>query len=81
MPKPDLNKVPPHLHAEIDLVEADDIKKAFSKYGDTSSMLQNIPGTKWDHRYAEGKWTIKEVIQHVIDAERIFPHRSIWPRE
>jgi hypothetical protein len=33
-------------------------------------FVQNIPMDKFDFRYAEGKWTIKEIIQHVIDTER-----------
>jgi hypothetical protein len=32
---------------------------------------------KFDFRYAEGKWTIKEIIQHVIDTERIFSYRAL----
>jgi hypothetical protein len=36
-----------------------------------SSFCANIPMDKFDYRYAEGKWNIKEIIQHVIDTERI----------
>ena len=32
---------------------------------------------KFDYRYAEGKWTIKDIIQHLIDAERIFTYRAL----
>ena len=39
--------------------------------------LKNIPDEKWDYRYAEGKWTIKELVQHIIDAERIFCYRAL----
>ena len=40
-------------------------------------FVQNIPMDKFDYRYAEGKWTIKEIIQHIIDTERIFSYRSL----
>jgi hypothetical protein len=40
-------------------------------------FVQNIPMDKFDFRYEEGKWTIKEVIQHIIDTERIFGYRAL----
>lgn len=40
-------------------------------------FVQNIPMDKFDYRYAEGKWTIKDIIQHIIDCERIFAYRAL----
>lgn len=40
-------------------------------------FVQNIPMDKFDYRYAEGKWNIKEIIQHIIDTERIFGYRAL----
>lgn len=40
-------------------------------------FVQDIPMDKFDYRYAEGKWTIKDIIQHLIDAERIFAYRAL----
>jgi uncharacterized damage-inducible protein DinB len=40
-------------------------------------FVQDIPLDKFDYRYAEGKWTIKDIIQHIIDAERIFAYRAL----
>lgn len=40
-------------------------------------FVQNIPMDKFDYRYAEGKWTIKDIIQHIIDTERIFSYRAL----
>jgi uncharacterized damage-inducible protein DinB len=44
---------------------------------DFIKFVQNIPMDKFDFRYAEGKWTIKDIIQHLIDAERIFNYRAL----
>jgi uncharacterized damage-inducible protein DinB len=40
-------------------------------------FIQNIPMDKFDYRYAKGKWTIKDILQHLIDAERIFTYRAL----
>ena len=45
--------------------------KAFEK------LLKDIPRKKRNHAYAEGKWTIKESLQHIIDAERVFAYRAL----
>lgn len=44
-----------------------------------SSMdfFKNLPADKWDYRYAEGKWSIKEVLMHIMDTERIFAYRAL----
>jgi len=44
---------------------------------DFIKFVQNIPMDKFDYRYAEGKWTIKDIIQHLIDTERVFSYRAM----
>ncbi len=39
-------------------------------------LLKSIPKKKIDYAYAEGKWTIREMLQHIIDAERVFSYRA-----
>ena len=77
MPKPNLHEVPLHLHEEIELVEMNDLKEAFSKHADAISILKNVPEEKWNYRYAREKWSIRQVVQHMIDAERIFCNRAL----
>ena len=41
------------------------------------SFISNISSEKLEYRYAEGKWTIKDILLHLIDAERIFAYRAL----
>ena len=52
----------------------DDLKSSGEK---TISFLKSIPLNKLEYRYAEDKWTIKEIIQHLMDTERIFAYRAL----
>lgn len=40
-------------------------------------FVREIPMDKFDYRYAEGKWTIKDILLHLIDAERVFSYRAL----
>lgn len=40
-------------------------------------FINKIPEDKLTYLYAEGKWTIKEVIQHLLDTERVFAYRAL----
>ena len=40
-------------------------------------LIDGLPEEKLKYRYAEGKWTIKELIQHIIDAERVLSYRAL----
>ena len=44
---------------------------------DATSLLEVIPEPRGDYAYAEGKWTIKECLRHIIDTEWIFGYRML----
>ena len=74
----DLSRVPEYYHKYINLAISDDLKTALEKHQiELISFLKDIPKKKWNYRYAEGKWSIKEVVQHIIDAERVFTYRAL----
>lgn len=78
MSKPDLTRVPEFYHNYINLVQQEDLKEALKTHiTQAVNFLKNIPEEKWNYRYAEGKWSIKELVQHIIDAERIFCYRAL----
>ena len=78
MPKPDLQRVPAHYHNYINLVPHNNLKEAFIIHQvELYNFLKGLPDEKWSYRYAEGKWSIKEMVQHIIDTERIFAYRAL----
>ncbi|MBA2330464.1 MAG: DinB family protein [Flavisolibacter sp.] len=78
MARPDLLSIPPFYHNYINLVIHDNLHDAFHEHvTELVSLLSPLHADKWNFRYAEGKWTVKELVQHVIDAERIFNYRAL----
>ncbi len=78
MPRPDLSRVPSFYHNYILQVPEDELIPALNK--NTEEMLaffETIPEQKYDYRYAPGKWNIREILQHVIDGERVFSYRAL----
>ena len=44
---------------------------------ETADCFENTPHAKLDYKYAEGKWSIREVFMHIIDTERVFSYRGL----
>ena len=71
--------VPEAYQAYVAAAGADEISTALRKSSKQFRKLcRNLPKKKIDYAYAEGKWTIRELVQHIIDAERVFVSRALW---
>ncbi|MBR9845832.1 MAG: DinB family protein [Algicola sp.] len=72
------NEYHPYYQLYIDKVEVSDLIDGLKQNGKrVMSFLESIPEDIYDFAYAEGKWTLKELIQHIIDTERIFTYRAL----
>ncbi len=69
----------PHFYKNyVKQVEETDLLQALRISGHRAlELVHTIPDTKKDFQYAAGKWTIREVLCHMIDAERIFGYRAL----
>lgn len=62
----------------VDLVKGDDIFRILVEQNmDSQNVLNSFSESKGNYKYAEGKWTVKEVIGHMMDVERIFAYRAL----
>jgi hypothetical protein len=57
--------------------DGDILETLRDQLGATLSMLQSVPEGREAYRYAEGKWSIREVVGHVLDTERVFAYRAL----
>ena len=77
MKKPGKKDYAPFYDGYIQNITEDVFKVLGEQLHSTNNFLKSISEEKSSYAYAEGKWTIKEVIGHLIDAERIFSYRAL----
>jgi hypothetical protein len=69
---------PGYFQVYIDQVKEKQLTTAFIQQSkEIKLLLPAISEQKSMHCYAAGKWTIKEILQHLIDSERIFTYRAV----
>jgi hypothetical protein len=78
MPKPSIETYPIYFQKYVALVPEDDLITGFeNQLPLLKQFLSTITEEKSAYAYAAGKWTLKEVLQHLIDTERIFNYRAL----
>lgn len=68
----------PYYVKYIDLIPEGDVISALkANHQSTLDFIESIPRQKVNYFYEEGKWTVKQVINHIIDTERILSYRAL----
>jgi hypothetical protein len=69
--------IPPYYQQYLAWVKDGDLLSLLERdYVETLEFLKNIPAAKHDYGYKPGKWTIKQILLHLIDVERVFLYRA-----
>ena len=75
---PEPNEYAPYYSKYISLLKSDDLVETLaSQARDTCGLLNRISEEQANSRYEPGKWSIKEVLGHINDTERIFSYRAL----
>jgi len=76
--KPRADEYAPYYERYVSLVPEGDVVETLSgQSGETLALLRSIPEERAGYSYAPGKWTIKQLVGHVIDGERVFAYRAL----
>jgi hypothetical protein len=73
--RPDETEYTSWAKGYVDAVEGPDVLAVFPRY--TQEFLTLAASLDGDFSYAPGKWTVKQIVGHVIDTERIFAYRLL----
>ena len=78
MNRPSQAEFAPYYQGYVDRVSESDIMQVLrSELDDLDVLLGRVPPEKETYAYAEGKWTIREIVGHLIDGERVFGYRAL----
>ena len=76
--RPDATEYDPYYGKYVTLVPAGDVVAVLcSQIEETLALLLSVPEERGGFRYAPGKWSVKELVGHLIDSERIFSYRAL----
>ncbi len=77
--RPEANEAAPYYFTYIDRITSDDILNVLDgQLEKVIPLLRGISEEKSMHRYAADKWSIRQVLNHINDCERMFLFRALW---
>lgn len=76
--RPQVGDYPPYAQTYIDKVPPGNLLDQLTRNtNEMKKLLNALSADQWNHRYAPGKWSLKESLNHVVDTERIFAYRAL----
>lgn len=77
--RPEPAEYPPYYRRYVERVPEGDVADVLERQVEaTLGLVARFSPDREEHRYAAGKWSVREVVGHVIDAERVFALRLLW---
>lgn len=78
MPRPTSNEYKSAFEPYVSLAKGDSVGELVTNHNEyLLDFIANIPEDRAGYSYAAGKWNVKEVLQHIIDMERVFAYRAL----
>lgn len=67
----------PFYENYIGMAEGNTVQDLIARYStELNTFIMSLPEAKADFAYAPGKWSVKDLLQHIIDTERVFTYRA-----
>jgi hypothetical protein len=78
MNRPEINEFDPYYATYVSLVNGGSVEEMLeSQIEEIKSLFTGMPEEKGEFTYEDGKWTIKELLSHILDGERVFAYRIL----
>ena len=76
---PERSEAAPYYFGYIDRIKSEDVVGVLQRQvGEALPLLRSVTEERSLHRYQPGKWSIRELLGHVSDAERVLLYRALW---
>ena len=76
--RPEPNEYASYYEKYVSLVPDAGLVETLERQGaETLALLRGVTEERAGHRYGEGKWSVKQVVGHIVDVERIFAYRAL----